>query len=113
MLMNVMRKLNATNYPEKPGIWLLSSGAQSIGGLPASINLAQEGLRGVSRVVVNEFPLFKSRMVDFSTPVQSVEIDALIEELFSSDGEDEIAFRGKKRYFNKLERISKETIAFI
>jgi acyl transferase domain-containing protein/NADPH:quinone reductase-like Zn-dependent oxidoreductase/surfactin synthase thioesterase subunit/SAM-dependent methyltransferase len=111
MLMNVMRKLNATNYPEKPGIWLLSSGAQSIGGLPASINLAQEGLRGVSRVVVNEFPLFKSRMVDFSTPVQSVEIDALIEELFSSDGEDEIAFRGKKRYFNKLERISKETIA--
>jgi len=111
MLMNVMRKLNTTNYKDKPSIWLLSSGAQSIGGSPAIINLAQEGLRGVSRVVVNEFPLFKSRMVDFSATVEQVEIDALVEEFFSTDSEDEIAFRGKKRYFNKLERISKETIS--
>ena len=111
MLMNIMRKLNTTNYQEKPGIWLLSSGAQSIGGIPVAVNLSQEGLRGVSRVVVNEFPLFKSRMVDFSTPIQSTEIESLVAEFFSTDGEDEIAFRGKKRYFNKLERISKDTIA--
>ncbi len=111
MLMNIMRKLNNTSYKENPDIWLLSSGAQTVGGTPETINLAQEGLRGVSRVVINEFPIFNSTMVDFSTPVQDDEIDAFIEELFTDDNEDEIAFRGRKRYINKLERISTDNIA--
>ncbi len=111
MLMNLMRKLNTSNFNENPAIWILSSGAQSIAGVPVTVNMSQEGLRGVSRVVVNEFPNYISTMVDFSSPVQDDEIDVFIEEIFASDRVDELAFRGRKRYVNKLERISTENIA--
>ncbi len=111
MLMNIMRKLNKTNYDKKPAIWILSSGAQNVGGTPKTINLSQTGLRGVSRVVVNEFPLFHTSLVDFSSPFKKEEIDMFIEEIFSPEVADEIAFRGKRRYINRLERISTDKIA--
>jgi len=110
MLMNLMRKLNSSNFNVNPSIWILSSGAQSVGGVPETINMAQEGLRGVSRVVVNEFPNYISTMVDFSSPVQDIEIEVFIDEVFASDRVDELAFRGRKRFVNKLERISTENI---
>lgn len=111
MLMNIMRKLNLSNFKSNPDIWILSSGTQVVAGHPKTINLNQTGLRGVSRVVVNEFPLYKTTMVDFSSPVQDSEIDVFVDEMFAGDRADEIAFRGKRRYINKLERISKEAIA--
>ncbi len=50
-------------------------------------------------------------MVDFSDPVSEEEIDAFMEEILAGDNEDEIAFRGRKRYINRLERISTDNIA--
>ncbi|MBK9193159.1 MAG: SDR family NAD(P)-dependent oxidoreductase [Crocinitomicaceae bacterium] len=111
MLMNIMRKLNQETYSVNPKIWMLSSGAQTVGGIPELINLSQEGLRGVSRVVVNEFPNYISSMVDFSSPVKDSEIEIFIDEIFAGDRADEIAFRDKKRYINRLERITTDTIA--
>ncbi|MFH1319653.1 MAG: SDR family NAD(P)-dependent oxidoreductase [Bacteroidota bacterium] len=111
MIMNIVRKLNAANYDENPDIWMISSGAQSVGGDPETNRMSQAGLRGVSRVVINEFPIFNSTMVDFSHPVKDDEIDAFIDEILAGDKEDEIAFRGRKRYINKLDRISIENIA--
>ncbi|HEC44649.1 MAG TPA: SDR family NAD(P)-dependent oxidoreductase [Bacteroides sp.] len=110
-MMNVMKKLNSTNYEKKPEIWMATSGAQSVGGNPETVELSQAGLRGVNRVIVNEFPIFNSTMVDFSNPVHPEEIDAFIEEILAGDKEDEIAFRGRKRFINRLERISTDSIA--
>jgi len=110
-MMNIMKHLNATNYDHNPEIWMITSGAQSVGGIPTTIQLSQAGLRGVNRVIINEFPVFNSTMVDFSHPVLESEIDAFIEEILAGDNEDEIAFRGKKRFINRLERISTENIA--
>ena len=111
MMMNIMRKLNVSSYRENPKQWILSSGAQCVGGSPEIINLGQEGLRGVSRVVVNEFPNYNTTMVDFSSPVKDVEIEMLVDEMFASDKVDELAFRGRRRYLNKLERLSMDNIA--
>jgi acyl transferase domain-containing protein/NADPH:quinone reductase-like Zn-dependent oxidoreductase/surfactin synthase thioesterase subunit/NAD(P)-dependent dehydrogenase (short-subunit alcohol dehydrogenase family)/SAM-dependent methyltransferase len=110
-LMNVMKKLNDSNFEKNPEIWMVTSGAQSVGGIPESVQLSQAGLRGVNRVIINEFPLFSSTMVDFNYPVGEEEIDAFIEEILAGDNEDEIAFRGRKRYINRLERISTNNIA--
>ncbi len=110
-MMNVMKHLNTTNYQKNPEIWMVTGGAQSVGGTPETIQLSQAGLRGVNRVIINEFPVYNSTMVDFSNPVSEEEIDAFIEEIIAGDNEDEIAFRGKKRFINRLERISTDTIA--
>jgi acyl transferase domain-containing protein/NADPH:quinone reductase-like Zn-dependent oxidoreductase/surfactin synthase thioesterase subunit/ubiquinone/menaquinone biosynthesis C-methylase UbiE len=111
MLMNSMRKLNLSTYRNNPRQWILSSGAQRVAGSPELINLGQEGLRGVSRVVVNEFPNFDTTMVDLSSPAKDVELDVLIDEMFAEDKVDELAFRGRRRYVNKLERLSMDNIA--
>ncbi len=111
MLMNIMRKLNESTYERNPKQWILSSGAQTVGGSPEVINLSQEGLRGVSRVVVNEFPNYITTMVDLSSPVQDVELDCLVDEFYADDRVDELAFRGRRRYVNRLERISMDNIA--
>ncbi len=110
-LMNVMKKLNDSNFETNPEIWMVTSGAQSVGGSPETVQLSQAGLRGVNRVIINEFPLFNSTMIDFSDPVGDQEMDAFIEEILAGDKEDEIAFRGRKRYINRLERISTDNIA--
>ncbi len=111
MLMNIMRKLNECSYKINPSIWVLSSGAQCVGGSPELINLGQEGLRGVARVIVNEFPNYPATMIDLSSPVQDVEIEVLVDEMFAGDKTDELAFRGRRRYVNKLERLSMDNIA--
>ncbi|NRA11946.1 MAG: SDR family NAD(P)-dependent oxidoreductase, partial [Crocinitomicaceae bacterium] len=111
MMMNIMRKLNVSSYKENPSIWVLSSGAQTINGSPEILNLGQEGLRGVSRVIVNEFPNYSTTMIDLSSPVQDVEIEVLVDEMFAGDKTDELAFRGRRRYVNKLERLSMDNIA--
>jgi acyl transferase domain-containing protein/NADPH:quinone reductase-like Zn-dependent oxidoreductase/surfactin synthase thioesterase subunit/SAM-dependent methyltransferase/aryl carrier-like protein len=111
MMMNIMRKLNETQYAKNPDIWVLLSGSQTVSGSPQLLNLSQEGLRGVGRCIVNEFPNYASTLVDFSDPVHDDEIEVFVDELFAGDRTDELAFRGRKRYVNKLERISTDNIA--
>ena len=111
MMMNIMRKLNVTTFANNPRLWLLSRGAQMVAGSPVTVNLAQEGLRGVCRVIVNEFPNYLSTLVDFSSKVQDSEIEVFVDELFAGDRVDEMAFRNKSRYVLKLERISTDNIA--
>jgi acyl transferase domain-containing protein/NADPH:quinone reductase-like Zn-dependent oxidoreductase/surfactin synthase thioesterase subunit/aryl carrier-like protein len=111
MQTNIMRKLNDSHFTKNPTQWILSSGAQAIDGTPELINMSQAGLRGVSRVVVNEFPTFVTTMVDLSSPVRDEELDLLVEEFWADDQVDELAFRGKKRFVNRLERLSMDTIA--
>ena len=111
-LMNLMRKLNETQYGyDNPTIWNLTRGSQTVGGTPEFINMAQMGLRGISRVCLNEFPNYRTTLVDFSDTVQDSEIDVFVDELFADDLVDEIAYRGRKRYIARLERISLDNIA--
>jgi acyl transferase domain-containing protein/NADPH:quinone reductase-like Zn-dependent oxidoreductase/surfactin synthase thioesterase subunit/SAM-dependent methyltransferase/NAD(P)-dependent dehydrogenase (short-subunit alcohol dehydrogenase family)/aryl carrier-like protein len=110
-MMNLMKSLNSTHYEKNPEIWMITSGAQSVAGIPETVRLSQAGLRGVNRVIINEFPVFNSTMVDFSDPVREEEINGFIDEIIAGDNEDEIAFRGKKRFINRLERISTDSIA--
>ncbi|MDA3892626.1 MAG: SDR family NAD(P)-dependent oxidoreductase [Salinivirgaceae bacterium] len=109
-MLNIMKKLNDTSFKKNPSIWVLLSGSQTVAGSPELLNLSQEGLRGVSRCIVNEFPNYITSLVDFSCPVQDKEIEVFIDELFANDHIDELAFRGRKRYVNKLERISPDNI---
>ncbi len=110
-LMNLMRKLNETQYQNNPTIWNLFAGTQTIGGSPELVNMSQMGLRGVARVCLNEFPNYRTTLVDFSSDVQDSEIDVFVDEIFANDKVDEVAFRGRKRYVAKLERISMDNIA--
>ena len=63
MLMNIMRKLNDSSYKVNPSIWVVLSGSQSVAGSLEMVNLNQEGLRGIARVIVNEFPNYSTTLL--------------------------------------------------
>lgn len=111
VIMNLMRWLNQANFDKNPSIWNVFKGSQTVGGTPELVNMAQMGLRGVARVALNEFPNYRTVLVDLSNEPTDDELNVLVEEIFSEDRVDEVAFRGRKRYVNRLERISMENIA--
>lgn len=57
----------------------------------------QSPIWGLGRVVMNEHPGFRTKLVD-----SDGNIDKLAEELLGGDDEDEIAFRGSERYVRRL-----------
>lgn len=111
MLMNIMRKLNDMTFEKNPSLWVLFAGAQTVDSRPELPNLKQEGERGVARVILNEFPNYPTTLVDLSDPVQDEELDELLSEFFAQEYIEEMALRGRKRYVNRLERVSQEQIA--
>ena len=51
-------------------------------------------------------------MKNLSSLVQGVEVEVLVDKMFAGDKTDEIAFRGKRRYLNKLERLSMDFLRY-
>ena len=55
-------------------------------------------VRGLGRVVRNEFPQLETRLVDLSNQPGEDEIASLFRELWTEEREDEVALRGSDRY---------------
>ncbi len=93
---------------EPAPLWLVTRGTQSVGTDREfeSIAVGQTMVWGMSRVLFNEYPVLRSKVVDLSSACPEVEIQSLFEELMSGDGEDEIALRGEARYVHRYVRAS-------
>ncbi|NBD13542.1 type I polyketide synthase [Corallococcus silvisoli] len=84
-------------------LWLVTRGAQSVGdGAPVSV--AQAPIWGLGRVLALEHPELWGGLVDLSPSSDAQEVDALCEELCASDGEDQLALRGRTRHVARLSR---------
>jgi acyl transferase domain-containing protein/NADPH:quinone reductase-like Zn-dependent oxidoreductase/SAM-dependent methyltransferase/acyl carrier protein len=94
------------NQPTR--LWLVTRGTQSVGtnGEFEPIAIGQTMVWGTSRVLFNEYPVLRSKIIDLSAACPDVEIRSLFEELCSADGEDEIALRGEARYVHRYVRAS-------
>ena len=91
-------------------LWLVTQNAQAVN-TQAPLNVYQAPLWGMGRVIAQEHPeLFCVRVdlaPDSAEEALSRDIQALVEELWSPDQEDQIAFRDGTRYVAKLARSSK------
>ena len=86
-------------------VWMLTSGAQAVrpGEIP---RLSQAGFRGTARTIANEFPRFRTSLIDLGEKITDGEIDMVVEELDGRDVELEVAFRGRRRYVNILGKVT-------
>ncbi len=93
---------------EPAPLWLVTRGTQSVGTARElePIAVGQTMVWGTSRVLFNEYPILRSKIVDLSASCPDVEIQSLFEELWSGDAEDEIALRGEARYVHRYVRAS-------
>jgi len=98
----LLQALAAVESSSPPQLWLLTRAAQAAGS--TSVNVRQAPLIGLGRTIINEHPALRCRMIDLSAETSEVEHKALIEELLSGEGEEEIALRGEARYLQRLVR---------
>ncbi len=89
-----------------PPLWLVTRGAQAVGGDPLASSVAQSVLWGLGSTVVNECPQLRTRLVDLGTGGPE-EIRSLVDELLDEDDEDQIALRGDARYIRRLLHLPK------
>ncbi len=84
---------------------LVTRGARS--GLPGegSAALVQTPLLGLGRVIVNEYPNTRVRMIDLDPTASVNDARVLCDELFRQDLEDEVALRGAGRYVHRYTRV--------
>src|SRR5205814_1111034 len=89
-------------------IWLLTRGAQAVDEkFVDAISVMQAPLLGLGRVIQNEHPALRCRMVDLDPHGGGDdEVRALVAELLHADAEQEIALRDGTRFIQRLARVA-------
>lgn len=96
---------------QEPALCLVTRGTQpvklnSISSISSLSSPQQAPLWGLGRVIVNEQPNLRLKLVDLSLKNSDAEINSLFAELWVDDQEDEVALRGAARYVHRLRSIS-------
>ena len=100
----LLQAVMKTKWWANPKLWLVTRGAQSpFLDRVHRVSIDQAALWGAARVVGEEHPELWGGLVDFD-PISDVSLDAdrFARRLAASDGEDQIAFRGSRRYVLRL-----------
>jgi len=85
-------------------LWFVTRNATPIESDPNSYRLALTPLWGFGRVIALEHPQLWGGLVDLPAASEVAEADALLAEIWDSEGEDQIALRPAGRYVARLTR---------
>ncbi|MCV7379889.1 polyketide synthase [Mycobacterium alsense] len=100
LIADIVKAVTRMGTRNTPRLWIVTRGAQQFD--PADrVTLAQAGLRGIARVLTFEHPELKATVVDIEAGGTD-ELGALTQELLAGCDADELAFRGRQRYVNRL-----------
>lgn len=90
-----------------PRLWLITRGAQPVGLGVGPMSMADCPLIGFGRVLANEHPDLKCRLVDLS-PAASLDenVRGLVGELLTEDRDEQVALRGLARYVERISHMS-------
>ena len=104
-LLDLVRALEAERLT--PDVWIVTTGAQPVDRFDA-VDVFEAPLIGLGRVLMNEQPALRTRLVDLSPSPGGNEIDALVRELMAGDVENELALRGSRRFARRIRGIEAE-----
>ena len=93
----------ALRGPASP-IWVATRRAQAIGGDAMRLSVAQAPVWGMGRVVALEHPELWGGLVDLDDADPDTAAARLLEQIGSSDREDQVAWRGDSRHVARLVR---------
>lgn len=109
-VLHLVQVLTSAEWSDFPHLFFVTNGAERVIGSDKSPSVTQAPIWGFTRVIRNEYPNIKCKVVDLSPNTSPEEIDSLYKELWSENDEDEIALRGKTRYSHILTRVSLQKI---
>ncbi|MEL7407817.1 MAG: SDR family NAD(P)-dependent oxidoreductase [Cyanobacteria bacterium J06558_2] len=102
--LSLVQALVGGELSSAPRLWLVSCGSQPVPMTqPVIPAVAQSSLWGIGKVISLEHPELNCRRIDLD-PEQSIEqqAQALFEEIWAEDREDQVAWRGDTRYVARL-----------
>jgi amino acid adenylation domain-containing protein len=102
--LNLVRSVERFGPGPGTRVWVVTRGAQSFGDGTPPIAIGQAPLWGLGRSAALEHLGVWGGLIDLDPEAPSEEPDALAEELTAASGEDEVAFRGGRRYGPRLRR---------
>nr|WRX36518.1 hypothetical protein [Cystobacterineae bacterium] len=94
-------------YRDAPRLWVLTRGAQAVGG--GQVAVGQAPVLGLGRAIAMEHPELRCARLDLDPARPGEEVDGLVAELLADDAEDEVALRGRERRVARLVRRVPET----
>ncbi|GAB2561412.1 type I polyketide synthase [Dyella jejuensis] len=101
-LVDVVRALSLAELTRAPRLWLVTAGAQPVEVGEAGISLGQSMAWGCAKTILHEHAELRCVRVDLSPGIVASELDALCNELVEERLDDQLAFRGERRYVAHL-----------
>ena len=109
-IMHFVQALYKIDHPHALRLLLVTRGAQPVEQATRSVSIGQSPLVGLGRVIANEHPDIRCKLVDLSLDDAPDEMQALVAELWTEDPDEEIALRHWTRFVPRLERATAEKI---
>jgi NADPH:quinone reductase-like Zn-dependent oxidoreductase len=103
VVMHLVQALVQTGWRDLPRLYLVTSGAQSLGDTPISLQAAP--LWGLGRAISHEHSDLRCTTIDIG-PLESASPDSLFEELSVDDQEDQVLLHGDERFVARFNRSS-------
>lgn len=107
----LVNELSHTKWSKAPRLFIVTQGAQSVQADEKNIAVAQSPVWGIGRVIQSEHSNFKCRIVDLDPAPESDPANALFDELWTDDKEEEIALRPSGRFVYRLHRPESKEIS--
>ncbi len=101
--LHLIQAMVNAGWEKLPPLVFITRGVHSVAGAPAT-QAGAAPLWGLARVVVQEHPEIQCLCIDLGAEAESVDLEAVAQQLQIGSGEDQLAFRQGKRYAARLER---------
>lgn len=103
-LTDLVRAVTAAELPRAPRVWVVTSGAQPVGDVPASLELMQAMVWGTAKGIVLEHAELQCARIDLPgvSNLSAEDIAAMCDEFLADRIDDQIAFRAGERYIARM-----------
>jgi acyl transferase domain-containing protein/acyl carrier protein len=101
-VVNLVKAWEKSTKDASAALVIVTRGAQFVEDTSKSVAMAQSPVIGLGRVIANEYPRLRCKMVDLDPTDEQAGIAALLDELAAQDDEDEIAVRGRRRSVHRF-----------
>jgi len=106
--LHTLQAIAAMGWRDTPRLWLVTRGAQALGG---PVACEQAPVLGLGRVIAMEHPELRCARVDLDPRAGEGDAEVLAAEVGADDGEEEVAWRGGVRHAARLVRRAPELSA--
>jgi NADPH:quinone reductase-like Zn-dependent oxidoreductase/aryl carrier-like protein len=100
-VVHLIQAWDAAGSDRPARLFLVTRGAQPMEDLSRPLAIAQTPALGLGRVIIGEYPRLRCKLVDLD-PDDVDGLGPLIDEMLADDEEDEVAYRGGKRYVHRF-----------